>query len=410
MIPDTLFKAAFQFRKTKLWQRLYDTQIFALQHSDGTIGYCCVMGRMGEHLALAVYPGGDGLASYRKMGESRSALNPFEAQELALAQDCVMLSFENKEELRPREIQETRTYCAGHQITLRGKKSYPQFQRFRPHHFPWYIDDATDQEHLLEGLEACFAIAAKLEKETPEALGFTEGAPFDRKIPLLQKKDGRFIWETTALPKAKPIPYPAPEAHDDIALARIAKSKKHGKEWACDIFMHIDPMTDETTEIDEEPVHAPFYPYLLIIVDNETGRVLNIQLSDDPEDYTEIFTQAVLTSAQSSGNPSRILVCNKRTHAFFSKLSTQLNVTLTTRERLPFIEEAEQELIDHMMPDGEDETDESAQLLDMLRDPQALAEMPDSLLLQLRDLVCMKEFPKDIVENVRRECTRRGLQ
>ena len=61
-----------------------------------------------------------------------------------------------------------------------------------------------------------------------------------------------------------------------------------------------------------------------------------------------------------------------------------------------------------MMPDGEDETDESAQLLDMLRDPQALAEMPDSLLLQLRDLVCMKEFPKDIVENVRRECTRRA--
>ncbi len=57
MIPGPLYEAGFKFRKTKLWQQLYDTQLFAVEHADGTTGYCCVMGKMGGHLALAVSPG-----------------------------------------------------------------------------------------------------------------------------------------------------------------------------------------------------------------------------------------------------------------------------------------------------------------------------------------------------------------
>lgn len=37
MIPDTLYAAAFAFRQTKLCQQLYDSQLFALKHPDGSI-------------------------------------------------------------------------------------------------------------------------------------------------------------------------------------------------------------------------------------------------------------------------------------------------------------------------------------------------------------------------------------
>lgn len=74
MIPDALYDLAFAFRKTKLWDQLYDTQLFAVGHSDGSVGYCSVMGRMREHLALGVYPGLPGLEAYRRMGKRRPSI------------------------------------------------------------------------------------------------------------------------------------------------------------------------------------------------------------------------------------------------------------------------------------------------------------------------------------------------
>jgi hypothetical protein len=222
MIPDALYDLAFQFKKTKLWRQLFDTQLFALVHSDGTIGYCCVMGALEEHLALAVYPGEMGLDSYRNAGADRSEMNPFEERESILSQDCVMVSFECKDELKPRELAETRAYCEPRKITLRGENAFPQFQRFRPHHFPWYIDDEKDQAYLHEALEACLEVAVQLKTARPEDLGFTEGPPFERKIPLLERSGDSFLWQTVLLPAPRPVAHPAPVFHDDIALAKLA--------------------------------------------------------------------------------------------------------------------------------------------------------------------------------------------
>ena len=44
-------------------KKLYDSQIFAIRHSDGQLSYCSVMGHSGDHLALALYPGESGLHS-----------------------------------------------------------------------------------------------------------------------------------------------------------------------------------------------------------------------------------------------------------------------------------------------------------------------------------------------------------
>lgn len=411
MIPDSLYDIALQFRKTKLWKRLYDSQLFAVAHSDGTIGYCCVMGMMGEHLALAVYPGAEGMASYRMMGRDRSAMSELEAMETALSQNCVMLSFENKDELRPRELVEVRAYCEARGISLRGRKAFPQFQRFRPHYFPWYVDDQKDQTHLYEALEAGLAASERLDETIPEGLGFTEGPPFNRRIPLLRKEKDVFVWDFIALPEPLPVVYPSPEARNDIALAKIARSKKRAGEWACDVFMHGNPMSDEKGESGsvEEPVNAPFYPYLLLIVDNKNGSVINVRLSENPEDYAEQFAQTVLEVAQNNGRPSRILVCNERTRALFQKLSAQLGAELVLKKRIPHLEEAEQGFLEHFNG-GESSIDEDMeQLMEALRDPGAFAEMPDAVLMQLRQLEQAGALPNDVAGNVKRACEKRGL-
>ncbi len=69
MYPDQLYDLALAFRKAKLWKRLYDSEIFAVSLSNGEIGYCCIMGCLGEHFALAVYIGEQGMGSYRRLQE-----------------------------------------------------------------------------------------------------------------------------------------------------------------------------------------------------------------------------------------------------------------------------------------------------------------------------------------------------
>ena len=64
MATERMYELAFQYKGTKLWQQLYDDELFAVQLSDGAIGYCCVMGMIGEHNALALYVGEEGYQSY----------------------------------------------------------------------------------------------------------------------------------------------------------------------------------------------------------------------------------------------------------------------------------------------------------------------------------------------------------
>ena len=411
MPSDRLYDIAFQFKKTKLWNKLYDSQLFAVKHSDGTVGYCCVMGMMGEHLALAVYPGDEGLGSYRLLGRDRSELSDFEVRELAMAQNCLMCSFENKDELRPRELAEARQYCKAHQITVSGKNAYPQFQRFRPHYFPWYVDDEADQTRLWEALEACLEVSAKLKGAPPESLGFTEGPPFDRGIPLLEKRGGSFLWSKLPLPAALPVVYPSPEPCDELQLARVLKSKKRGGEWACDVLMHIQPMSNEKSEAGfvHEPKNAPFYPYLLLIVDNISGMVLGLHLSSDPEEYLTEFTDGILETAKTISKPTRILVRNERTRALFTNFAKQFGAELRMRKKIPLLEEAEEELWEQFDADEDSSEDDLERLVEILSDPESLAGIPDQVLVQIAKIARMGALTDELAENLNQECERRGL-
>ena len=49
MASDKLYECAFEYKKTKLWKKLWDTEIFAVKFSDGEIGYVSVMEKV-EHI------------------------------------------------------------------------------------------------------------------------------------------------------------------------------------------------------------------------------------------------------------------------------------------------------------------------------------------------------------------------
>lgn len=112
MISDKLYQLAFEYKKTKLWKILWDTQVFAVKLSDGNMGYISIMGMAGEHCALALYIGADGLDSFRTIAKANQfMMAPMEFQESLLQQNCLQCVFEGKDVLSEEEREEAKKLC-----------------------------------------------------------------------------------------------------------------------------------------------------------------------------------------------------------------------------------------------------------------------------------------------------------
>lgn len=407
-IPDELFEKALLYKNTNLWMKLYDSQLFAVRHSDGTIGYCCVMGMLGEHIALAVYPGGEGLASYRMIHADSPEVNEFERHAMLMSQNCVMLSFENKSDLLPGEAMAANDYCQRHGIELKGKLAYPHFQKISPQHLPWYLSDAADQQRMLEALDAAIAASERVFMVVPESVGFTGGKPYDRRIPLLEKAGDEYQWTEIALPDPAPAKYPAFCASDDITMARLLKSQRKG-EWACDVIMHTSAVIDQRDSDTTFPTNAPYFPYILLIVDNISGLVLDVTLGDNTGDYSDQFGKAAIDLAMRNGRPLRILVPNDRAHALFADLAKQFDANLLKRKQIAQLKDAEESLWEQFSLNADERESKVNELMEMLADPQSCDTIPDETLLEIlrvADNHALPEHIKNTLSEVRR---RRGL-
>lgn len=385
---DNLYELAFAYRKTKLWKSLFDSELFAVALPDGEIGYCSVMGFLGEHLALGLYVGEEGLDCCRFIqNPTGRGMNMLRVQEIAFSQICLQCSFQNKDELSPEELSAVRAYAGAHKLTLRGAHAFPQFTAYRTARYPWPVTGGEDVQLLSTALEAALAVDSALKSHSKEELGFEEGVIEDRSVPLLTRSGDGFEWSMHPLPPRRPPQYPEPVLEDELLLARLKRAKKSSGVWICDVVMCPTPTIQDDSS-------APVFPYMLLAASRDSGMVIPTTPVMDYGDGAGGILRELASQMLEFGIPRQIQVVDERTYSLLKGLAAALKVKLELQEHNDALDELEADFLDHMDGCGEDDEDDGDEdildsfehflegLLDL--DDSTLLSMPQELREQLR--------------------------
>ena len=409
MASDELYSLALEYKKTKLWKKLYDSELFSLQLSSGETAYCCVMGDLGEHIALAVYVGGQGFQSLRPLlFQPGDDANPM----WALGQACVQCAFENKDELSEEELAEARAYGERHGVAFRGRKSFPQFVKYSPNRLPWRLREPEDEAVLKEALTAAMALAEMLKAKSKRDLGLSMVEEDTTDLPLLTREGEGWVLSRTPVPPELPPAYPTPNPPEADTLRQLKQLKKGGI-VECEILRLMNP-------IQETPDEAPYFPVLVLCVDSKSKQVLHtepvLRYDTEPDSALRTFVDALV---QWGKLPKAVKVRTEATRALLEGLCSAAGILLSTGSQLPALDDARESLFSFLSDEDDDEDFEdfdpeeiseedissmmaqSAALMMFLSDDN-LRSLPPETVGQLMELVRLGVLPPEMSRRLRR--------
>lgn len=396
MISDKLFGLAFEYKKTKLWNILWDRDIFAVKLSDGRIGYISIMGAAGKHCALGLYIGEDGFQSFRSIIDvDEYLLPPLAAHEHLLKQDCLQCAFEGKDEVTEEEREDAKKYAREHGIRIAGKNAYPYFAKYQPNCCPWHLETEQEQEALCEALAAAIKMAEILKEKSPDELGFHQFHMEFEEAPMLELRDGVYILKTTKLPEEKQVEWPAAKAGNDIAIANLKKAAREGL-WECEIVRYLEAIQDEPDEI-------PFFPVILLAVESATDYILPVSIVEDyeenPDNLLNVFMDALLMQKVC---PAEIKVRDERTYVFLKAFCDRMKIAISIEKELPALDDAELVFMGHFGKSEEEQIEDMTRMLDELLSLDVIQdqELPKEMAVQLGMLAEMGILPEHLEDKI----------
>ncbi|NNJ11694.1 hypothetical protein EKD04_015265 [Chloroflexales bacterium ZM16-3] len=316
-----LYAAAGQLKALGPWAWMLDSDIFGVRDPETQqIGYCCVMGNLGEHFALAVYLGDEGLRGYTNIQSGMYEDNPMEAM---FVQHCLQVSFEDRELLS----KEDRDQIKSLGLKYRGRNAWPFFRNYAPGYFPWQLTAAEVRFLTLAITQVC-EVAARF-ADAPEILD----PPTDGLLLVRELAGGAWseIWHRPNL--TPPPPQPAPRV-DELRLQRLRQANlRRTAAWESGRFMMPQPVQDQ-------PDDRPYYPVSTLFVDAATGMVLSPSLSS-PEGWREAYQSQLLDLIeQGHALPREIASTDVEMRDLLAPICMALGIKLKAARRTPMLDEA----------------------------------------------------------------------
>jgi hypothetical protein len=323
-----LYEVAAVFKRAGCWEWLTNAHIFGVKNPlNGEIGYCCVMGNGGEMYGLAIYPGTAGLENL--LGMFSGEFDPL------YAQHCLMLSFDNRNELLPNELRQIKELG----LKFRGAQSWPTFRLYEPGFLPWPIQTQDQVIFLTTALRQVVEVAENY-KSNPDALLEADNETFLTRVA--DQSDHDLVWSDQWLePKRQEeVISPTPDPIDELRLAKAKKlAQRSAGVWEIDCF--FAPM----------PVHEgerPYFPMMCLIVDQGTGQILRFDLSEKSRVPNEVTNHLLVLVEQTRLVPAEIWAVNERILHYLSQILTAFDLQAYLTEELPALEEAKESMMKYL--------------------------------------------------------------
>lgn len=327
-----LYTAAIEFKRIEPWTWMHDSDVFGvLNPASGDIGYCSIMGALGELYAMAVYLGSEGLKSYRDLQSGRVS-----GDEAAFTQKCLMASFEDRQLLHPQDLEIIKQLG----LRFRGRNAWVQFRSYEPGYYPWYLTKG-DARFLKLALEQAHEVALLIKYDKHLLRTASKGYHLVR-APRLEGE--LMVWETTYLkprvPKKKSPEKEPTDPLDEVRLQRLKrKSRQPGMIWEADFFLAPMPI--------REGEGRPYFPRMSIIADHNSGYVFGSNAFSN-ERYGSAFQKHfydILDAADTL--PEELWASKKEVQELIEPICTKLEITPRLVKKLAAVEEAKASLFDH---------------------------------------------------------------
>lgn len=305
-----LYKSATELKKMAPWDWMSDADLFGVQNPyNQEIGYCCILGELGEVYGLVVYLGKEGLETYHRI---QHADDEIDMAKLFFQQKYLMVSFTDREYLEPEDLKVIKTLG----LKFRGANEYPQFRSQPPGYVPWFL---TKDEGLFLNIaiQQAMEVANRFKKD-PTLLSPVESGKY--LIRVSKMSGNELIWTDAWL---KPEPWQKQIILPQLNEERLAKIKTNitsKMTWEVDAPYFIDiPIMEK---------ERPYVPRLLLIVDTETRFVFGVSIIK-PTEYPQTFPDKFLDILEKNSMlPEKILVKSDEVFQLLYPITSFLGIKL----------------------------------------------------------------------------------
>jgi hypothetical protein len=323
-----LFEAMVAIKALAPWEWMEDSDLFGVRDPEtGEVYYVSVMGNLGGHLAVAAYPGAEGLAGFWSMQQEMLGLNP----EALLLIPQLQASFEDRNVLTDRD----RRVIKEMGLKFRGRQSWPQFRSWRPAHVPWYLED-REARVLAIVLEQVLDVAPRF-GDSPDLLL----PPSDTYlVRTVREVDGVRLWEDRRETAATPP--------DDIVIEIDAGLIDHLRRL---------PLSKAVVEIGVTMLPAPvqdggerpYFPFNVLLVDAKSGYILATEMLVPQPSMIAMWGRLAETVARKLAAypnlPGKLKVGNALLQGLLQPLSAELGLPVEQTRRLPALQEAQASML-----------------------------------------------------------------
>ncbi len=317
-----LYEAALEYRDLMPWRFLYDDQLFAVKDPlTGQTGYCCVLGTLGEVIALCVYRGSEGLEFYQRI--QSGMIGPGD-DEIITGQNAILAEFADRRELEKEDLSILKSL----NLVIRGRKQYPRFRSYLPGYSQWFLNETEVRFLTLALTAACHFAGDYLKNQT-----ILQSDTIDHYLTYMPQRgeDGSLFWLKEWL-RPEPVPDPATARlpYNEIRLQKLKQmSLKPDTAWEADGLLMPGILHDQD---------RPYFARILAVAHHDSGFMLSFNLTPYAADPYPPLTEAIVSAIEKHKRlPSEIKLANKHACEAVQPVAESLGLKITLSKNLKAI-------------------------------------------------------------------------